>query len=37
VVAADKAIGTSNVFEPEACDESIDVNEAVLPLLAEIE
>ena len=36
-VAADRTIGTSNVFEAEGCDDSIEVNETVLPLLAEIE
>ena len=37
MVAEGSEIGTSNVFEAEVCDESIEVNEAVLPLLAEIE
>ena len=37
MVACDKASGTSTAFGFEVCDESIDVNDAVLPLAAEIE
>ena len=37
VVAAVSGIGTLNVLVDESCEESIEVNDAVLLLLAEIE